>query len=85
MLFCTVATVVNSCLAMYQKMVFGRRVANTTIADPPIFIVGHWRTGTTLLHELLALDERHTPPTTYECIQAIISCSPGGLHRIWNF
>nr|WP_232232021.1 sulfotransferase [Mycobacterium triplex] len=68
--FCTVPTIINSCLAMCQKIVFGRRVANTAIADPPIFIVGHWRTGTTLLHELLALDERHTAPTTYECIQA---------------
>src|SRR5262249_9145153 len=47
---------------------FGRRVANTPIADPPIFIIGHWRTGTTLLHELLVLDERHTGPTGYECL-----------------
>jgi hypothetical protein len=46
----------------------GRRVANTVIADAPIFIVGHWRTGTTLLHELLTLDERHTSPTSYECL-----------------
>ncbi len=34
-----------------------------------IFIIGHWRTGTTLLHELLALDERHAFPTTYECME----------------
>jgi hypothetical protein len=31
-------------------------------------IVGHWRTGTTLLHELLILDPRHTFPTTYQCL-----------------
>lgn len=34
---------------------------------PPLFILGHWRSGTTLLHELLVLDKRHTYPTTYEC------------------
>jgi hypothetical protein len=38
------------------------------IKDAPIFIVGHWRSGTTLLHELLVLDERYTFPTTYECL-----------------
>jgi hypothetical protein len=30
-------------------------------------VIGHWRTGTTLLHELLSLDPRHTAPTTYQC------------------
>jgi omega-hydroxy-beta-dihydromenaquinone-9 sulfotransferase len=34
----------------------------------PLFIVGHWRTGTTLLHELLILDPRHTFPNTYQCL-----------------
>ncbi len=34
---------------------------------PPIFIVGHWRSGTTLLHELLALDPSLTAPSTYAC------------------
>src|SRR5207249_4401986 len=29
----------------------------------------HWRTGTTLLHELLILDDRHTFPNTYECLE----------------
>ncbi|BBX96994.1 sulfotransferase family protein [Mycobacterium lacus] len=64
----TLLSVVNSSLGCWQKILFGRRVAKTVIADPPIFIVGHWRTGTTLLHELLVLDDRHTGPTGYECL-----------------
>jgi omega-hydroxy-beta-dihydromenaquinone-9 sulfotransferase len=36
-------------------------------AKPPLFVLGHWRTGTTLLHELLVLDERFTSPTTHHC------------------
>ncbi|CCK62661.1 sulfotransferase family protein [Mycobacterium canetti] len=64
----TLFSVVHSYLGLWQKVLFGRRVATTVIADPPIFIVGHWRTGTTLLHELLVLDERHTGPTSYECL-----------------
>ncbi|MCV7409852.1 hypothetical protein AWC05_23695 [Mycobacterium florentinum] len=64
----TVLSVVNSLLGMCQNIVFGRRVANTAIGDAPIFIIGHWRSGTTMLHEMMVLDDHHTGPTTYECI-----------------
>ena len=30
-------------------------------------MIGHWRSGTTLLHELLVLDSRHTYADTYDC------------------
>lgn len=46
---------------------FGRRLEAVKIDQPPIFIVGHWRCGTTYLHELLGLDPNHTYPTLYEC------------------
>ncbi|HET6883264.1 MAG TPA: sulfotransferase [Pirellulales bacterium] len=46
----------------------GWRANRTKIVDEPIFVIGHWRAGTTLLHELMVLDERHTSPTTYECL-----------------
>ena len=49
-------------------LVYGGQVAATTIEKPPLFILGHWRSGTTFLHELLSLDERHTSPNTFECI-----------------
>lgn len=64
----TFVSVINSILGLLQKLVFGKRVAETAIADPPIFIIGHWRTGTTLLHELLVLDDRYVGPTGYQCI-----------------
>lgn len=33
-----------------------------------IVILGYWRSGTTLLHELLCLDDRFTYPTTHACM-----------------
>jgi len=33
----------------------------------PLFVIGHWRCGTTLLHELLALDPNLRTPFLYEC------------------
>jgi omega-hydroxy-beta-dihydromenaquinone-9 sulfotransferase len=61
------ASVFNSALGLAQRIVHGRRIAGTPITNAPVFILGHWRAGTTLLHELLGRDPRHAFPTTYEC------------------
>jgi hypothetical protein len=58
----------HSLLRLVQDLVYGRRVRRTALQQPPIFILGHWRTGTTLLHELIVQDERFAFPTTYECM-----------------
>jgi hypothetical protein len=50
-----------------QEIVFGRAIRRTPMRTPPLIILGHWRTGTTLLHEMLIRDERHSYPTSYEC------------------
>lgn len=60
-------TPINSLLAAVQHLWFGRRIQETAIAQAPVFIIGHWRSGTTFLHELLNLDERFASPTTYQC------------------
>lgn len=57
----------NSTLGIVQAALYGRDIARTRIEHEPIFIIGHWRSGTTLLHELMVLDSRHTFPTTYAC------------------
>jgi omega-hydroxy-beta-dihydromenaquinone-9 sulfotransferase len=58
----------HSLLRLLQNILYGRRIARTAIREAPIFIVGHWRTGTTFLHELLILDRRHAYPNTYQCL-----------------
>ncbi len=62
----TLCAVGNSLLCLLEDLVYGRKIAKTRITAPPIFIIGHWRTGTTLLHELLSLDTNHTYPTSFE-------------------
>jgi omega-hydroxy-beta-dihydromenaquinone-9 sulfotransferase len=65
----TVACLVQSTLSLVQNWRYGRRIRETVLPQAPIFVLGHWRTGTTLLHEFLALDERHTFPTNCECFE----------------
>jgi hypothetical protein len=64
----TVVSFGNTLLRWLQQAIWGRRIRQTEITQPPIFILGHWRTGTTFLHELLIQDQRHGYPTTYECM-----------------
>ncbi len=62
----SVASLVNSALQTLERAVYGRRVARVVIAKPPVFILGHWRSGTTLLHNLLALDPQFVAPTHFQ-------------------
>jgi membrane-bound metal-dependent hydrolase YbcI (DUF457 family) len=64
----TLVSLVNTVLRLLKSARYGRRVRRARLPEAPVFILGHWRTGTTLLHELLALDEHHACPTTYQCL-----------------
>jgi omega-hydroxy-beta-dihydromenaquinone-9 sulfotransferase len=55
-----------SALGMLQNRLY-RRFLDQLDLRPPLFLVGHWRSGTTLLHELLALDEQYAASSTYAC------------------
>ncbi|MSR31353.1 MAG: sulfotransferase [Gemmataceae bacterium] len=64
----TAISALNLALRYLQQGIYGSIPSNTPITQPPVFILGHWRTGTTLLHELLILDPRHNFPNTYQCL-----------------
>lgn len=65
----TPVSIGHSILKLYQDARYAHRVRATRIENAPIFILGHWRSGTTLLHEWLILDQRHTFPNTYQCLE----------------
>ncbi len=60
-------TPINDLLGVCQRALFGGKIARTEIEHAPLFIIGHWRSGTTLLHELLVTDERFAFPNTFQC------------------
>ncbi|MCC6580397.1 MAG: sulfotransferase [Phycisphaeraceae bacterium] len=57
----------NSVMSLAQRGMWGRRIDAVTLPSDPLLILGHWRTGTTLLHDLLAADDRMVAPTTLQC------------------
>jgi LPS sulfotransferase NodH len=66
-LLVTLTAPVVSALARVGEVLYARRVAATFVKSP-IFVLGHWRTGTTLVHELLACDPALGYPTTHQCL-----------------
>lgn len=61
----TVLSRLNSRYARQEEEEYGERINNTEIKSP-LFILGHWRNGTTLLHELLAYDDQFAFPNLFE-------------------
>ncbi len=57
----------NSAVGRYEERVHGPDVARVQI-KPPLFILGHWRSGTTHLHNLLAIDEQFAYPNIFQVL-----------------
>lgn len=36
-----------------EQVMYGNKIARTEVGEDPIFVLGHWRSGTTYLHNLL--------------------------------
>lgn len=57
---------INSYLACLEHAVDGEDIAAAELREPPIFILGYWRSGTTHLHNLLSCDPAFACPTSYQ-------------------
>lgn len=64
----TLTATYHTILAGVHRCAFGRKIDAVRIEPDPVFILGHWRTGTTLMHTLLGLDPQFTFPTTSQCL-----------------
>jgi len=55
-------------LNVLERIRFGRKINDTEIKKPPVFIIGHWRSGTTYLHNLLSQNPNFAYPTTFQTV-----------------
>ena len=63
----TAVSASNSVNARIERGRFGRRIDATQV-QAPLFILGHYRSGTTHLHNLLALDPQFAAPTFFQVL-----------------
>jgi len=56
----------SSLLHRRENMVYGKKIRTYKVPDDPVFIIGHWRTGSTFLHQIVALDKQIVTPTLFQ-------------------
>jgi hypothetical protein len=63
----TAVAALNSLLGLIQQSLLLTPWVRTSRVSDPLFVIGHWRSGTTVLHHLLSLDPQFTYPNNYVC------------------
>ncbi len=51
-----------------ERLLWQKRIRNLRLKTPPVFIIGFWRSGTTLLHNLLCQDPEAAYTTTLQTV-----------------
>ncbi len=67
-LFVSLCSLLTSPFRLYQRTWYGRRIKKLTIQEPPIFIIGHWRSGTTHLFYLMCQDKNLGYVSTFQTL-----------------
>ena len=57
----------TSLIGAYENRKYGPRVADVEVRRP-LFVLGHWRSGTTHFHNLLAQDEQFAYPNMWQAL-----------------
>lgn len=73
------AIIVSTPFQLIEYIYYRRKTKNFRHQKPPVFIIGHWRSGTTHLHNILCRDPHHSYVTTYQ------SVFPNNLLSKWIF
>jgi omega-hydroxy-beta-dihydromenaquinone-9 sulfotransferase len=67
-LFITTISLCSAPIRALFSMKYRKKINDITIKEPPIFIIGHWRSGTTYLHELLSYDPQFCYTTLWSTL-----------------
>ena len=51
-----------------EQLRYSKKLSRTSLPKSPVFILGHWRSGTTLLHNAMAQDKQFAFINTYQSV-----------------
>jgi len=60
--------IISTPFQWWENLVFSKQLARFKPEKPPLFILGHWRSGTTMLHNMLCSDPGAGYITTYNSL-----------------
>jgi hypothetical protein len=63
-----IAVAVFEILMLWERIRWNKKARNYSMEKPPVFIIGFWRSGTTLLHNLLCQDPAASYTTTMHTV-----------------
>lgn len=64
----TLINLINSPFRLCERTVTNKKIKSLQIKHDPVFIIGHWRSGTKLLHNLLTQDQQMAYVSTYQSV-----------------
>lgn len=70
---------ISSLFQWIDQLLLKRKIKNYTFKESPLFVIGHWRSGTTFLHNILTKDPASGYVTTYHAV------FPNNLKSKWLF
>lgn len=79
-LFITANVFLNIPFQLYEYLRYNKAVKNLKV-QRPIFIVGHYRSGTTYLHNVLSKDPNFCFCSTYEALTPLVFLSTGNITK----
>ena len=54
-------------IRVFERIRFGLAIRRHRLSAPPVFIIGHWRSGTTNMHNLMLQDSQFASVTMLHC------------------
>lgn len=79
----TLASLLNTFHSWRENRRFGPAIARTRIKTGPLFILGHWRSGTSHLHRLLVQDRRFSFANGYQTANPHSYLTTEKTHTRW--
>jgi hypothetical protein len=79
LLLTLIVVIISTPFQLFEFFYYRKKIRTFKFKKPPVFIIGHWRSGTTHLHNLLCQDPNHGYLTTYQ------SVFPNNLMSKWIF
>ncbi|PNX50262.1 MAG: hypothetical protein BV458_13565 [Thermoplasmata archaeon M9B2D] len=67
-LFITLTSLCTAPVRMVFKIKYDKKINRQNLSHPPIFIIGHWRSGTTYLHELVSRDPQFCTTSLWDTL-----------------
>ena len=62
-----ICRILSVCIPLQERK-YKKLLANKPLENDPLFILGHWRSGTTFVHNIFAQDKHFGYTTTYQTV-----------------